>query len=118
MGKPNRTVIALDHLCSNGAVEGFGRNACSFEQRRRGRAERRGKRKCATGVDGEPADPCPNELLERFRDRQRLERADVLIEEARDLQRVKRVSRSPFVYTYQRLAGVRTSRPISQQSVQ
>ena len=85
MREPNRAVIAHDHLCRNGSVESLGRNACSFEQRRRGRAKRRRKRKCATGVGGEPADPLPEELLERFRDRQRLERADVLIEQPRDL---------------------------------
>ena len=109
-------VLALDHV--RGELPGRARpprrppapgatpTACPSADGERERVAR-GRRK--TG------EPRAHELVERLGNRQRLERVDVHVENARQLQREERIAARPLVDAEQRLARERPAEAVVQE---
>jgi hypothetical protein len=67
---------------------------------------------------GKTASPRAYNLVERLRNRQRLQRIDLVRKRAGDLQREKRVSTRALVDPEERLSGERPAQPVVQEPVQ
>ena len=104
MGEANRPAVALDHVRDDRRVQRLRRNARPLEHGLRGRAERRGERERLARGRREAGDPRAHELLERLGNRQRLNRIDVRVERAGQLQREERIPARRLVDPEQCLA--------------
>ena len=118
MREANRAVLALDDVRGNGRFEGLDRDAGPAEQRLRRRAERGGERERPAGGCRKCGDPRADELLERLGDRERLQRVDVGVEDAGELEREERIAARPLVDAKQRLAREGRAEPVAQESVE
>ena len=76
------------------------------------------KREGLAGGVGKGAEPLAHELLERLRDRKRLERVDVGVEHACQLEREERVPARALVDAEQRLPREGSVEPVEQEAVQ
>ncbi|MFL6013184.1 MAG: hypothetical protein ACJ74P_02595 [Gaiellaceae bacterium] len=114
----NQPVLALDDMRGNRRFEDADGDARPPEQSLRGRAERRGERERPAGGCRECVDPGAYELLERLGDRERLQRVDVGVEDAGELEREERIPARPFVDAKQRLAREGRAEAVTQESVE
>jgi hypothetical protein len=80
------------------------------KKRYRWRPKRGRERKRVACGRGSLERPRANELVEGLRNPERLEGIDLLVENARKLQREERIPARPLVHAEQRLASRRTSR--------
>ena len=118
MGKANRAVLALDHVRGDCRRERVGRNTCPLQERLRRRPQCRGERERVARRRGKSGEPRANELVQRLRNRKRLERVDVHVENACQLQREERITAGPLVDAEQRLAGERPPETVAQQPME
>jgi hypothetical protein len=91
VGEANRPARTLDHVGRSRRLERVRCNTRPSQERLRGCAEGRGERERLARRGGEIGDPCAQELVERFGDRQRLERIRVFVEDATKLEREERI---------------------------
>ena len=116
--EPNRAVLALDHVRGDCRRERVGRNTCALQERLRRRPQCRGERERVTRHRGKCGEPCADELVQLLRNRERLERVDVHVENACQLQREERVTAGPLVDAEQRLAAERPPETVAQQPME
>ena len=117
VGEPNRPVLALDHVRGDGRVERVRRDARPLQERLRRRAQRRDERERLARGRRKRGDPRAHELVERLGNRQRLERVDVGVERAGQLQREERIAARPLVDAEQRLPREGPAEPVAQEPV-
>src|SRR5712692_8555191 len=103
MREANRSPVPLDHARGDGRLEGVCANPRPLQQRLRGRAYGRGQRERLTSWSRQGRDPRTYELFERLRNRERLERIGVGVEDAGHLQGEERVAGRPLLNADQRL---------------
>ena len=114
----NRAVLALDHVRGECRRERVGRNTCPLQKRLRRRPQRRGERERVARHRGKSGEPRADELVQPLRNRKRLERVDVHLENACQLQREERIAARPLVDAEQRLAGERPPETVVQQPME
>ncbi len=94
-------------MCRNCGGERLRRNTGALEERFRRRSQCRSERKRVARGRRKPDETRADELVQRLRNRQRLERVDVLVKDASQLQREERISARALVDAQQRLARER-----------
>ena len=95
-----------------------GGDAHPLEERLRRRPQRRRQRQRLVGRRGQPGEPRAEELVEPLRHRQRLERVDVRVERAGQLQCEERIPARPLVDAEQRLASERPPQAVVQEPME
>ena len=118
VGEANRAVLALDHVRGDRRRERVGRNPRPLQERLRRRPECRGERERVARRRGKSGEPRADELVQRLRNRERLERVDVPVENACQLQREERITARPLVDAEQRLAGERPPEAVVQEPME
>ncbi len=118
MGEADRPVLAFDHVRNDSRDERVCRNARPLKERLRRRAQRRGERERLMSSRRETGDPRAHELFERLGNSKRLQRIDVRVENAGQLQREERISARRLVDAEQCLARERDADSIEQEAMQ
>ena len=118
VGEANRAVLALDHVRGDCRRERVGGNTCPLQERLRRRPQCRGERERVARHRGKSGEPRADELVQPLRNRKRLERVDVHVENACQLQREERITAGPLVDAEQRLAGERPPETVVQQPME
>ena len=112
MRKPDRPALALDHVRVDSRLERVGRDPRPLEQRDRRGTERGCDSERVARAVGKSGEPCAQKLVEGLGDREWIERADVRLERAAQLQREERIPARSFVDAKQRLPGKRLAETI------
>ena len=118
MGEADRAVVALDHVRGDRRLEHACRNARPLKERLRRRPQRRGERERLARGRGQSGESRTHELFERLRNRERLERVDVLVENAGQLQRKERIPARRLVDAEQRLPRERPAESVAKQPME
>src|SRR3954469_16337780 len=118
MGEANDAVVALDNARGDRGLERVCRNARPLQERFRRRPECRGERERLARGRGKPGETRADELVERLRHRERLERVDVHVKNADQLQGEERVPTRPLMDAEQCLAGERPLETVVEEPMQ
>ena len=118
MGEADHAAVTLNHVRRLGRPEHVGLDAESLQERRRRRTKGGSERESGAGGFGEPGESSAHELVQRLRDGQRLERTNVPVEIAGQLERIERVAGRLIVNPEQGLVCVRLAATLVQQPVE
>ena len=105
-------------MCRNCGGERLRRNTSTLEERHRRRSQCRSERKGVARGCRKADETRAHDLVQRLRNRQRLERVDVLGKDASELQREERISARALVDAQQRLARERPADLVVKEPVQ
>ena len=115
MREADERSVTFDDPRREGGLERLRGDSRLLEQRLRRRADGGRDREGFPRARGKRLEPRPHELVERLRDRKRLQRFDVRGKNARDLEREERVPAGSLVDAEQRLPWKRRSQSITQE---
>jgi hypothetical protein len=118
MRESQGAVLVLDHVRGQGRLERLGVDARALEERQRRCARRRRERKRFACRSRQVRQPRADELVERLRNRERLQWIDLVRERARKLQREERIATGALVDPQQRLARERPVQTVAQEPME
>lgn len=117
MGEADRVAVVLDDVSSQCGTKDVGRHARAPKERLARRAQRSGEREGVARPARETRDAIADELVERRRNRQRLERVDSRTKAPRDFERIERIAPGLFVHPNQGLPRERPAESVADETV-
>jgi hypothetical protein len=117
MRETDDAVLPLDHVCSRRRAEHVCGDARADQEGFRRGAERRRKRERVARGSGKLCEPRAKELVERLGNRERRERIDRRIDNARQLEREEGIAAGVLVYAQQRLAPEGSAEAVGEEPV-
>ncbi len=118
MREADGLAVALDDPSAERGPQRGCRDAGTPQHGVRRSTERRNQPQCVARAARQAGDPGAEELLDVLRERQGLERIELAVETANELQSVERIAAGPFVDAQERLARNRAAGSTKKKPVQ